>query len=552
MHLKANGQGPNQQGKQRSERSQQAGSSASPTSDNVWQLRNKLPETSEKAKSQLGVVGGCLVETVPPRSVPVLAGGEGAAGSVVTTRRGRRQKNLEKNSERSSGGRKAGRAAERPAGVGSSNAAGAGAPESCNTGALSSQGPESPSPSDSEGRNPIPLETGGFDMLQVAIYGGWDAAKFAEVTKRWELHRSRAEEGDAAGAVFETRSGGMRFDGGSMRSGGCWFRYVCEWNGCRLAFVNRAEASEKMHSVWIQIGSLPLMTQGLDAVWSELLELLAELGFVVDRESVSRVDLAVDLPGVQVSEFTKLALGGCEITKAGEGSLRFGRLIEQHETFYRGAGRRVLMRIYDKLLEVANDPVKEAVLIAKRWGGERPEAATRVEFQVGRESLRETWGVQTLEELKRALPDLVTWAAEDWYRLAESPVDRENKNHSRAKTAAVWRKVQQAFVAWVTVPEVAWIVPAKVLQSKAEHVRKMAMGCLAKYLALAEPLVATAGDVTSAVFRMVDESKQKIIQRVEDARMVLTIKYGDGVEWDPSGWKYNGPDSPPIRQLQSA
>lgn len=405
---------------------------------------------------------------------------------------------------------------------------------------------------DEAGSNRKPLETGGFDMLQIAIYGGWDPVKFAEVTKRWDLHREQAEGGSEAGAVYQTASGSLLRIGPSGAKYGCYCRWVAEWNGCRLAFVNRQAASDKMHGVFVQLGSLSLMTVGLDTLWAELLELLAELGFKYERHSISRTDIAVDLPGVDVKEFTSLALMGCEITKAREGNLHFGALIEDHETFYRGRGQRVLLRIYNKLLEVESDPAKEAVLIAKRWGGKRPEAATRVEFQVGREVLRDRWGVETIDDLKRALPQIVEWLTSEWYRLTASPVDRENRNHSRATTADAWRAVQRAFADWVCEPPVPWIVPAKVLNTKADHLRKMAIGCLSKFIAIAEPLVSTAGDVRSAVYRLIDEAKEGMIASVEDARLLLSIRYGDGVEWDPSGWAYNGPNAPPIRRVQSA
>jgi hypothetical protein len=393
------------------------------------------------------------------------------------------------------------------------------APELCNTGAMNRQ--EGKVSSDS-GR-----ETGGFDTLHVCLYGEWDESRFDELWVGWDAARDAAENGDEAGSYWEGPDGDRWKLQASGAFLGCYCRWVAEWNGCRLYVVNRQAESASMLAVFVQIGSLALMTRGHKAVWEDCRRMLAAIGFRVSRHVISRADVCVDLPGVDVTEFTRPALNGHEITRAKRGTLHFGETASDHETLYRG-GQRVMMRIYDKRKETRFDPAKEAVLIEKRWGGELPEAATRVEFQLGRELLKERWEIHTFDDLEAKGPQLVTWLTTQWYRLAECVVDRENRNHSRASTAAVWQRVCEAF-AWVGRNTIPTVLPRKVLQPKAEQLLKQALGCFAGYQALLDRAYGDAVDAGEHLMDLAACNAERLLQLIGVKRELYGVKLGQAV-----------------------
>jgi hypothetical protein len=123
-----------------------------------------------------------------------------------------------------------------------------------------------------------------------------------------------------------------------------------------------------------------------------------------------------------------------------EGSYRVGRR-DSGVTL----GKDTMIRIYDKLLQMRNDPEKQAVFHA-RWGM-IPETATRIEFQLRRDSIRRLAGaghIDTVEDYMRDRESIWRYLTESWFRITDGPVDSKNNNRNRAKTWPIWSMVQGA------------------------------------------------------------------------------------------------------------
>lgn len=327
-------------------------------------------------------------------------------------------------------------------------------------------------------------ETGGEDTLEVSVFGGWDRQRFEMLSERLDERRRSAEEGGsglievAGGYSLEVEAAGAK--------AGVYFRWVAKWGGCRIYLLNRSGASDKTPAVRVTFGSLALMTMGLNECWLRFTQLLQAMGFLMHWHQVSRVDLCVDLPGQPVEPFIEAALSFAYVSKAKRGSPHYAGPHEW-EGWSHGTGP-VHMRVYDKLREVkqSQDWAKLEALMQKRWGGVVPDCATRVEFQLRRETLRDRWQVSTIEDYKQKRRQILEWLTSDWMRLVSGATKavRENRNQTRCPTLPLWDRVREAFFAWVGTNAIPVVVARGVLRPSVEAIGKQICGCMTTLAAL--------------------------------------------------------------------
>jgi hypothetical protein len=107
-------------------------------------------------------------------------------------------------------------------------------------------------------------------------------------------------------------------------------------------------------------------------------------------------------------------------------------------------GRDIFCRIYDKILEASRDPLKWAVLVAYRYGGETPDKAIRIEFQIRRDEMRELWSVTDVNDLFGKLPAILEELMTKWLRFTEGTVDRDG-HQGRSEIWSRWLEAQAMF-----------------------------------------------------------------------------------------------------------
>lgn len=351
------------------------------------------------------------------------------------------------------------------------------APDPCNTGATSSQGT---------------LETGGIDTLYDSLYGPWTDRRWTQTRALFERLRTDAEQGIRDRGACELLDGDKIVMQAAGAKKGIFCRYVFQWEGCRVYVVDSPAEVDSRPSVFVQFGSLALMTRGLDLIREGALRLLASLGFQLKREVVGRLDVCVDLPNVDVEPFVLRMLARRCITRARKGAIYFD--YPRSLTGFDIGESRLKLRVYDKLLETTSDPAKREYLVQRRWGG-LPKAATRVEFQLSRDVLRDRWNLGGCDDLRLKLPHILEWLCRDWFRFTAEDVDRENKNQIRAETWTGWLAVQKAFTQWVGRATEPITIPKRVKQPCVERLVKQAMGCLASAVAMGDRDIASGTDL---------------------------------------------------------
>ncbi|CAN0519900.1 unnamed protein product, partial [Ectocarpus sp. 8 AP-2014] len=316
-------------------------------------------------------------------------------------------------------------------------------------GGLSNTPPSIPK-SDSNEFNPSQVTTGGEDWFEVSLY--LEHHQFAKVAKLLEAAKSAAEANRSP--ADEVRLGKLHAVC-LARSAYLGDRITYRWQlrtswGGLIQLMNRAEPHETLPNGIIRITSIPLMRFSTGACWARVLEWMEALGAKVVRTCIGRVDLCVDLPGVEIDQLDRPYRAGHYVSRArlsAEYGLetplvdhRYGR----QSTGFRLGGGNKRVRAYDKLRETQTKPEKRALLVARRWGG-LPEAASRVEFQLRREALKQ-YGIDTVDDYfgKR---DAVAWGlCANWFRLTEGPVDP--KHPERSRVLPLWWDVTKAFADW--------------------------------------------------------------------------------------------------------
>jgi hypothetical protein len=205
-------------------------------------------------------------------------------------------------------------------------------------------------------------------------------------------------------------------------------------------------ADNDQPNVFVTAGSMVLMQLGYQEAWAQVIRFLSGLGFTIKQAVPSRFDACVDLVGHDIAEYAQRYHDDAYICKAQKDNIHRENKRITGLIF----GREIHCRIYDKILESATDPLKWAVLVACRYGGDEPAKAIRVEFQIRREEMREMWSVTDVDDLFRKLPAILEELTTTWLRFTEEPVDRESKHQSRSETWSRWLEVQgmfkQAFV----------------------------------------------------------------------------------------------------------
>lgn len=98
------------------------------------------------------------------------------------------------------------------------------------------------------------------------------------------------------------------------------------------------------------------------------------MGGKVIGNKLSRVDACADLPHVGIEEFMSAFRQQRYVTRAmtrcenGEETLNFKVFGYGRQDTGFTIGKNIMLRVYEKKIEVRSQPLKEAILIEHRWG----------------------------------------------------------------------------------------------------------------------------------------------------------------------------------------
>jgi hypothetical protein len=189
----------------------------------------------------------------------------------------------------------------------------------------------------------------------------------------------------------------------------------------------------------VEIGSISCWTRGIHDVFAYI-ELLFNLnkGYVL-KKIINRVDMAVDFVGLDIRK-TEI----CDRDKWVKQALDYriyGRGLRDNSAAFGFCSRSVIsLRVYDKLLELQDNPAKLAIFKAI-WGipQDQEKPVTRVEYQLRKDALKE-FKAQKYDDFINKIQGIWDYLCKDWFRLANV---KHRKQTQKAENTPWWDIVTQ-------------------------------------------------------------------------------------------------------------
>jgi hypothetical protein len=322
---------------------------------------------------------------------------------------------------------------------------------------------------------------GSEDWFECAICVKWKPGAIESLSQRLEFEKARCQQShgnenwiDLPGlASLKVGRTGKSKGGGR----GAHFEFHLGYRGIEFLLSSRREYCDTLPNAWLTLTGRHCLLVGSFAGLAAFREIVSLLGGETVSEKLSRVDLTLDIAGLPVRAFHDVYAQDWFVSTARRDSVyRDGGNVTG---FTRGQSP-CRVTFYDKLREVQEgvDTNISDVMIRDRWGGQLPDSASRIEFSLRRQWLRDL-SVNTTSEYFAARGVIVQKLTGDFFRLTDSAVDRKNNHQSRAATHPLWDEVQQAFAKWAGRPSGTLVRPPDEL-SEPIKLLKQGLGCFKK------------------------------------------------------------------------
>jgi len=287
---------------------------------------------------------------------------------------------------------------------------------------------------------PCPHIMGGYDGgVELGFGGKWPDKTFERITATLEAGRVAAQQkhNDARFIMLGGRQFCVRPYGGGKEVN---YRYIIEGDGIKFYIHHKPEGD--IQPIRLRYGFESLVGCNLFRVHDNTRRWLNKLGFVIEKETLSRVDLQVMIHR-KTSELLRPIANGQMVTKVikwsnhGKGN--------NAETFKIGGDIEIC--IYDKAAEllksIVSDPIKYGLMTMICLGQDwcpNAKPATRVEFRLHRDALKDK-GINTMQDLQEIEPAMVEWLTTKWFRILAEPKVRGHEN--KQAVHPIWQEVQE-------------------------------------------------------------------------------------------------------------
>lgn len=367
------------------------------------------------------------------------------------------------------------------------------------------------------------LSTGGLDWLSLSIHGAFNDSSWDLIQDQFEYAKQNAIDENILESFVKLPSGlELQMLPGGMGKGKSHSKWAFKYQGLTFKIRDCQCALEKkghLPNVAVVIPSFPLMAYGEVEVIRLIRLILDLLGYSIERMSPSRVDLCVDLVDVPVTLFDEAVKKRCYVSR----TRKHNKYLNNHvvETIAFGSpGSKTSVRIYNKNVETLNDPEKRNLLMQLRWG-KRPDpelGATRVEFQIRRDHLRDQHSIIDYEDLISKRKSLARWLTHDWLRFTD--IEPRPGHSNRLGPSALWQKVVDAFDSWT----------GKGLEERSKRTLdggdisrlvSQVCGCLTSAIAKVGVIPRNNKEIEFYITKLISPNYETMIQAVDIKRKVI-------------------------------
>ena len=298
---------------------------------------------------------------------------------------------------------------------------------------------------------------GGYDGgVEVGFKGDWQPRAFAEILEQLGHAQQMAQSGDRnadecyvilGGRMFLVESQGCKVGKGRK---GIHYRY--RFTGDGVSFYVHHNPAKNMQPVRLRYNHDALVGRDLFTLHETTLDWLDAIGFKVEKETVSRVDLQITIQR-PIADFMDLIARGHAVMKSRKRN--FHENCGRVETYTIGTATQLC--IYDKKRELENggDEIKTRLVVKHLLDLDLPEDSsmfnaelylfedlTRIEFRLRRDRLKEM-GIDTIADLKEKELSMIAFMTEEWFRILDAPKVRGHENEQQVHP--LWQEVQQLF-----------------------------------------------------------------------------------------------------------
>ncbi|MCP4344700.1 MAG: hypothetical protein GY795_04135 [Desulfobacterales bacterium] len=276
----------------------------------------------------------------------------------------------------------------------------------------------------------------GLDFLKMSFNIEWADPRFMQDLRD---AKENWDDPDISEKPFYLE-GGLEFN--FQRTGTKKYPFVLKMGDVTLMFSSH-QWNAQQPNCRVEIGSVSCWSPGWFNLIHRILSWLRVYGAKIREEKVSELHVTVDIFGLRFtsSGFSDIRRWVCRANEY--------RIAGKYRTpNYIALGKgNFMLRIYDKVGELIPGSAKEIFfrdLWTKKLNAIPPEDVTRIEFQIRREVSKELQ-INTIQDLKNKMNGIWEYCVNQWARFTENPIseaDRDNKNHQRYETAALWNFVK--------------------------------------------------------------------------------------------------------------
>lgn len=357
-----------------------------------------------------------------------------------------------------------------------------------------------------------PTVVNGLDFLKVSLWFEWLSPQFFD-----ELDRLKhiAQQGSEQSIPFHVPG---NFDWNLFRTGTSQYNYRLTCGDITLLF-NKRSHDGSFPTARVEIGSISCWSPGYYHIFNRVIRWLKLLDGHLKKLRISEVHLAADFIGTDIN---KLGIQ-CKdrwITKAHN----FNTHEIRNDFSGITIGKNTLMlRIYDKVLELRNSECKQKVF-SDVWNCKPFDSlpVTRVEFQLRRKVLNEFEGkINTTNDLVNGLQSIWNYCTQTWAKFCSKKVDR-NHNQSKSQNSTFWNDVSNTNWSGTHKIERKKQRPNKNIDQLINNIAGLAMSVSAFYVNDPEDIDSIVGIqrdlVDSALYRKYKEDKHAFTTKMKRKR----------------------------------
>lgn len=280
-----------------------------------------------------------------------------------------------------------------------------------------------------------------YESAGVVVWDRRSSPVFDEIERcqrQAEEHRQPVPCSLGDGQIF-VHANGM----GSGRSSRLEFRL--EWCGVTIGLSARNEATRKLSNFYLKIPGEACLLQGSHEARTQVATWLEQWGGQLQDEWIRRLDLALDVIDLPLDRTIFPAFKAEQFLTTAHRNT-FYRATDSVTGFGVGNGETVLLRVYDKLKEVQGkcNPVYSRAMVDRRWGGNVPQAAARIEYQMRGDYFRQL-GLKAAMDVDVRLPDIVGRLTQTeqrpFFMLTDVVPDRKGRHQDRANILPEWASI---------------------------------------------------------------------------------------------------------------